>query len=279
MKKIKYILSSLVTLALSAGIAYAALQSLNGQTGNNQTFVNDSNVTITSASNDHTLGWSGTLPVSRGGTGESSFTKGSVPFFGQNKLKEDNANLFWDNTNNRLGIGTNVPESALHVANGDLIVGGSYISGAPAAPTTLNSGLTVRGNIGSAPNEDLGLFASTSFEGRGHEVTIDAGSTESSGSESGGDVVISAGHGAADGGAGGNVILRGGDSSTGIKGIVQIIGDVIVGGETARGNVSAGDLDIADCLAMADSDGNGVTYITANDGVLSATSTKPNICQ
>lgn len=32
------------------------------------------------------------------------------------------------------------------------------------------------------------------------------------------------------------------------------------------------------CLVLGDSDGDGVTYITANDGVLSATTTKPSIC-
>ena len=33
------------------------------------------------------------------------------------------------------------------------------------------------------------------------------------------------------------------------------------------------------CIVMGDSDGSGVTYITANDGVLSASTTKPSICQ
>ena len=33
------------------------------------------------------------------------------------------------------------------------------------------------------------------------------------------------------------------------------------------------------CIALGDSDGSGVTYITANDGVLTASSTKPSICQ
>lgn len=33
------------------------------------------------------------------------------------------------------------------------------------------------------------------------------------------------------------------------------------------------------CIAIGDSDGSGVTYVTANDGVLSASTTKPSICQ
>jgi hypothetical protein len=51
-----------------------AITSLNGLTGSTQTFVNDTNVTITSAGTTHTLGWNGQLAVSRGGTGASSLT-------------------------------------------------------------------------------------------------------------------------------------------------------------------------------------------------------------
>ncbi|MGH7249782.1 MAG: hypothetical protein ACREGC_02305, partial [Minisyncoccia bacterium] len=46
----------------------AGITSLNGQIGTSQTFANDTNVTITSVGNVHTLGWSGTLSVARGGT-------------------------------------------------------------------------------------------------------------------------------------------------------------------------------------------------------------------
>jgi hypothetical protein len=33
------------------------------------------------------------------------------------------------------------------------------------------------------------------------------------------------------------------------------------------------------CIALGDSDNDGITYITANNGTLSASSTKPSICQ
>jgi hypothetical protein len=43
-------------------------------------------------------------------------TQGSIIIAGLNgQLSEDNTNLFWDNTNNRLGIGTNTPGYALQV--------------------------------------------------------------------------------------------------------------------------------------------------------------------
>jgi hypothetical protein len=51
-----------------------AITSLNGLTAASQTFVNDTNITITSATSTHTIGWSGQLAVSRGGTGASTLT-------------------------------------------------------------------------------------------------------------------------------------------------------------------------------------------------------------
>ncbi len=45
----------------------------------------------------------------------SSFTTGSVIFWGASAFAEDNSNLFWDDTNNRLGIGTNTPIHDLEV--------------------------------------------------------------------------------------------------------------------------------------------------------------------
>lgn len=46
-----------------------------------------------------------------------TFTTGSVMFAGlAGSLAQDNANFFWDDTNNRLGIGTNTPTSDLHIS-------------------------------------------------------------------------------------------------------------------------------------------------------------------
>lgn len=59
----------------------------------------------------------GTLPVGNGGTGTATtFTTGSVLFAGASGVyTQDNANFFWDDTNNRLGIGTASPTSALSI--------------------------------------------------------------------------------------------------------------------------------------------------------------------
>ena len=54
---------------------------------------------------------SGTLPVANGGTGTATaFTAGSVVFAGASGVySQDNASLFFDNTNDRLGVGTASP--------------------------------------------------------------------------------------------------------------------------------------------------------------------------
>lgn len=110
-------------LTVSGGLpAWASLTSL--ATGD-LTRVNDTNVTLTIGGTPTdalfrdvslTLGWSGALGVTRGGTGTGTqFTAGSVVFAGASGVYgQDNANLFWDDTNNRLGIGTATPSTVLH---------------------------------------------------------------------------------------------------------------------------------------------------------------------
>jgi hypothetical protein len=63
-------------------------------------------------------GVTGTLPVANGGTGTSTaFTTGSVVFAGASgTYTQNNTNLFWDDTNNRLGIGTTIPGAKLEVS-------------------------------------------------------------------------------------------------------------------------------------------------------------------
>lgn len=63
---------------------------------------------------------SGTLAVTYGGTGTSTqFTPGSVVFAGTSGVyTQDNANFFWDDTNNRLGLLTTSPTSTFSVGAG-----------------------------------------------------------------------------------------------------------------------------------------------------------------
>ena len=63
-----------------------------------------------------TTGITGTLAVANGGTNASTFTAGSVVFAGASgTYTQDNSSLFYDNTNDRLGIATSTPSYKLHV--------------------------------------------------------------------------------------------------------------------------------------------------------------------
>jgi hypothetical protein len=65
-----------------------------------------------------TLG--GTLAVANGGTGASTFTQGSVVFAGSGgTYTQDNSGLFYDNTNDRLGIGTSSSFYKLTIKGGN----------------------------------------------------------------------------------------------------------------------------------------------------------------
>jgi hypothetical protein len=69
--------------------------------------------------------WQGNaVGVVYGGTGTSTqFTAGSVVFAGTSGVySQDNSNLFWDDSNNRLGIGTTSPAAPLHVNGENIIV-------------------------------------------------------------------------------------------------------------------------------------------------------------
>jgi hypothetical protein len=62
---------------------------------------------------------SGTITGNVSGTINPGLTPGSVIFQGASGLAQDNANFFWDDTNNRLGIGTASPSTNLNVSSGD----------------------------------------------------------------------------------------------------------------------------------------------------------------
>jgi hypothetical protein len=69
----------------------------------------------------------GTLAVGNGGTGTATtFTAGSVVFAGTSGVySQDNTNLFWDNTNKHLGIGTVSPGFPLTVASSTTLAAGN----------------------------------------------------------------------------------------------------------------------------------------------------------
>lgn len=249
--------------------AFAVIQTLNGQTGQNQSFINDTNLTISSSGNNHTLGWNGLLPISRGGTGTSAFTDGSIPFI-SNGIFSENPKLKWGNTSGvfNLILGDDGGESG---NRSQLILAqGSNLRLRNTDPLG-NQEIVFEGKYGgSGPGELLfnisyesdtfdGLFISSYASGGG--MAIDRIS--------------------------GNIVL-GSIGNTDIwppKGTVQIQDNTDAFDNNTTLYIGGADFNFPPstktkgCLVMGDSDGDGVTYITVNDGVLTASATKPSICQ
>jgi len=102
----------------------------------------------TATSGAVTLG--GTLAVANGGTNASTFTEGSVVFAGSSgTYTQDNSNLFFDNTNNRLGVGKSNPVATLDIT-GPSSSRAMAINGAGNGPYfTFSTGDTTFADIGS----------------------------------------------------------------------------------------------------------------------------------
>ena len=101
--------------------------------------------------------WSaGTMPVSKGGTGNSSYTSGSVMFSDGTSIAQNNANLFWDNANGRLGIGTNNPTSKLNINGGGVKInsGLGNTSNRPSLNTSTVGNYEIRGVGGGGTQND-----------------------------------------------------------------------------------------------------------------------------
>ena len=92
-------------------------------------------------------GLTGVLPVANGGTNTSTaFTAGSVVFAGSGgTYTQDNSGLFWDNTNNRLGVNKNNPSWTFQV-NSDLVVPFFISSTAEASILGINNNNSGNGN-------------------------------------------------------------------------------------------------------------------------------------
>ena len=91
-----------------------------------------------------------TLPDESGTLALGSGSAGRVSFWSSNHTLSSNANLFWDNTNSRLGIGTSSPSTDLHVQGSARI-------------TSLNSAQPVKSDVnGNLANGLISLTADVS---------------------------------------------------------------------------------------------------------------------
>lgn len=103
----------------------------------------------------------------------SAMTQGSVLFAGASGLlSQDNANLFWDDTNNRLGIATATPTEKLHVVGNARVstflgVGGAADTTHPLLVTGLAK-ITSRTGIGGDPDATAMLKITGGLIGTGN---------------------------------------------------------------------------------------------------------------
>jgi hypothetical protein len=141
--------------ANGATISPTELSYLDGVSSAIQTQLNAKEPTIT------------TLTVAKGGTGTgTAFTAGSVVFAGASGVySQDNANLFWDDTNNRLGIGTASPGSPLDVQTNSSALGislrGRSSDNVSSFAVRSNDGATIYGQV-QGRSTDFRLEASSS---------------------------------------------------------------------------------------------------------------------
>ena len=92
--------------------------------------IHDVDLITTTPINGHLLGFDGTLWVNKTIATWLGFTpfqlpaltSGSVLFSNGTTIAQKNASFFWDDTNNRLGIGTATPAATLQVVGGDVII-------------------------------------------------------------------------------------------------------------------------------------------------------------
>ncbi len=104
---------------------------------------NTINVTSNSTFNNITVSGgttiAGNLSVSGTITGSAynpSFTLGSIPFQDSFGFTQNNSNFFWDNANNRLGIGNSNPSSRLDITTNSLGITQTNTSGLSLVNTT-----------------------------------------------------------------------------------------------------------------------------------------------
>jgi hypothetical protein len=104
------------TAIADGSVTSTEFQYINSLTSNAQTQIDSKQATLVSGTNIKTINstsllGSGDIVI---GGGSPSGVSGAIQFSDGSAFASDAANLFWDDTNNRLGIGTNTPSATGH---------------------------------------------------------------------------------------------------------------------------------------------------------------------
>ena len=138
---------------------------LDGVTSAIQTQLNAKQATLVSATNIKTINstsllGSGDISISASPSGVS----GAIQFSNGSAFASDASNLFWDDTNNRLGIGTNAPSTPISIISGNGSSDGTTGISFGASPS--NFRLSNYFNIGiiTAPSGPIYAISSNGFQ-------------------------------------------------------------------------------------------------------------------
>jgi len=261
----KQYLSQTGTGTASAAPAWATIAG-SDITGAALTKTDDTNVTLTLGGTPATallraasltLGWTGQLSVARGGTGAASFTAGQILYGNGTSAINSSANLFWDNTNVELGIGTNGPESTLHISKSNAGgLGGQLTIDNPAASTVGNtveiSFLTDAGASGTGNRNARILVVNENAANGAANMQFHTWNGTASAER----VRIT---------SGGNVIIGNGDSNA-----TPALG-VIRGTNGTGTNIAGAEFRIAGGIGTGTGVGGAITFYTAAAGTTGST--------
>ena len=181
------------------------------------------------------------VPIANGGTNAStSWTQGSIIFAGSSSFAQDNAQLYWDDTNHRLGLGTATPTTTLDVngvatiRNGaNIVAGGMFVQAGTAnfASSLIANNITSNTGVNAST-----LYASTTLNTGGTayinavvaNTTVQITGTGASTSYSTGALTVSGGVGVA-----GNLNVQG---NAQFLQNLSILGNLTVGGNIVAVN-------------------------------------------
>jgi hypothetical protein len=152
----------------TAGVNLTGSPTVNSVAIANTTQVAAKQDTLVSGTNIKTINGtsllgSGNIPVVTSPSGVS----GAIQFSNGSAFASDAANLFWDDTNNRLGIGTNAPAYPLEVVGQDAIRIFSNLFGAYQSFRNSSGATHSIGFYGNAFTTLIGGTATTFFSGDG----------------------------------------------------------------------------------------------------------------
>ena len=259
------LLSSSATSALVTSVT-GSPQWVSGATGNTVLRSNGTSVTFSQVTLPTDV--TGVLSYANGGTNSAvSFTQGSVIFAGATGFNQNNSNLYWDNSQNHLGINTSTPTTALDVNGaatirngGNIVAGGLYVGSGVGnfVSSLVANGITSNAFVNAASVYSSGAISAvgavTAASVTSNTTVIVIGTTASTGYTSGA-VTVAGGVGIA-----GNL---------NVQGTSQFLSDLsVVGNLTVGGNIVAVNTDLLNVENPTIGLGTGVggNALVTNDG-------------